>query len=292
MSDLARTIDVVSESGDALRADALSIPEVVRLVNYAGESAIEPAAVEEVHRLLLEYEQADRGKRAEIIPVLHRRYSELASATKPVNGRTLLETERGSWFFWQISSLILLLVATGVGSDILASWMDAQPEPEEGWRTWVFATQRHILEPAAPLVWGALGASVYLGKRVYDTAQMQYFDPQRLKGWWLRVILGAVLAVVVLSIFSPESLSGGDLPLAASAVAFLVGLGVKVVYGALESTVQALSSRTNLDSLRRSPKETSALRTQLATELREATENGDSERIRVLTDLLKKAGEE
>lgn len=292
MTDLARTVEAVQDDRDTIASEALSIREVVRLVSYAGESAIQPKLVEEVHRLLLAYEHADRQKRAEIIPELHSRYSELASATKPVNGRTLLETERGSWFFWQISGLILLLVAAGVGSDILASWMGAQPEPEEGWRTWVFSVQRHILEPAAPLIWGALGACVYLGKRVYDTAQMQYFDPQRLKGWWLRVILGAVLAVVVLSIFSPESLSGGDLPLAASAVAFLVGLGVKVVYGALESTVQALSTRMNLDSLRRSPKETSALRTQLATELRKATEKGDSARAQVLTDLLKETGED
>lgn len=292
VTDTPRSTGSIPPGTPSNSDELLQIPEVARLVNYAGEAAIQPDLVEDLHRLLLSYQLADKPKRLEIAPEIHRKYALLASTTKPVNGRTLLETERGSWFFWQISLLIIVLVATAIGTEILESWMANQPEPEDGWRLLLFAFKRHILEPVSPLIWGALGASVYLAKRIYDIAQLQYFDPAQLRGWWLRVILGAVLALVVLSIFNPEALASDQLPLAASAVAFLVGLGVKVVYGALESTVEALSNRLNLDALKRAPAETADLRTQLATEIKKATDAGDPQRAQVLSDMLNQLGNE
>ncbi len=53
--------------------------------------------------------------------------------------------------------------------------------------------------------------------------------------------------------FDPSTLSADSLPLRPAAVAFLIGLGVKPVYGALEKTIETLSEKLNLESIRRVP---------------------------------------
>ena len=95
----------------------------------------------------------------------------------------------------------------------------------------------------ASLVWGALGSCVYLLKRLTDFAAGGYFDCVKFQGWKTRVLLGGVLGFVVLEVFQwsdviefSENEDSARL-VAHTAIPFLTGLMVRVVYGALEKVV-------------------------------------------------------
>ena len=74
-----------------------------------------------------------------------------------------------------------------------------------------------------------------------------------MQGWGTRVLIGGVLAAIILIIFDPSMLSANSLPLRPAAIAFLIGLGVRPVYGALEKTIDTLSEKLGLESIRTVP---------------------------------------
>jgi hypothetical protein len=166
-------------------------------------------------------------------------------------------------------SLLFLLV--GLGISMLGDWLANQPEPEEGMRLALFLVDQHVLSVLEPFVWGGLGACVYLLKTLYDFAQDRQFDKERLHGWWLRVVLGGVLALVVVRLFDLKDLGtmeGAELD--AVAVAFLVGLGIKVVYGAFERLVGFLAEKMDLGAIRRARMQSSDVQTVPAQTLRQS----------------------
>ena len=178
-------------------------------------------------------------------------YSQLTKLTYPVNGRTLLDTERvfrnlGWIFFWTFFFLIL-----AVGNKILYLWFEDLPEPEEGWPLYLLNVQRYVLDYLSPFFWGGLGSCVFLLKTLSDKAAERSFDHRQLQGWGTRIVLGAVLGAVVQYVYNPASFTTESFRLDASAVAFLTGVGVKVVYGAIEKTIDVLASKMSLDTLRR-----------------------------------------
>ena len=135
---------------------------------------------------------------------------------------------------------------------MLGDWLANQPEPEEGMLHILYLVHQHVLNILEPFVWGCLGACVFLLKSLYDIAQDRQFDKERLHGWWLRVVLGGVLALVVVRLFNLKDLGAVEgVEIDAVAIAFLVGLGVKVVYGAFERMVGLLADKMNLGALRR-----------------------------------------
>ena len=60
-----------------------------------------------------------------------------------------------------------------------------------------------------------------------------------------------MLGAIVVTIFDSSTFTEAGVNLEDSAIAFLAGLGVKVVYGAIERTVETLASKLNLDALRK-----------------------------------------
>lgn len=235
-------------------SEALVAEEVTALIRYASEQGLdkEKAILKHLSIALGAYENAAPEDRAEMAGEVLGHYASLTALTKPVNGRTLLDTNQANRTLGWLAFVSLVFLFAGLGISMLGDWLANQPEPEEGTHLTLFLFHRHVLNILEPFVWGSLGACVYLLKALYDFAQDRQYDKERLHGWWLRVVLGGVLALVVVRIFDLKAIGtveGAELD--SVAVAFLVGLGIKVVYGAFERLVGVLAEKMDLGAIRR-----------------------------------------
>lgn len=213
-------------------------------------------------------------------------YSKLCKLTYPVTGRTLIQTEQ---FFYPtvfpLHSFALLFLLLTVGSEILKAWLGDQPEPEEGWVLWILNFQRYVLDYCSPFFWGALGSVTYLLKRLSDLAEDRIFDSASSHGWTTRILLGAILGGIVQYIYDPSVFvsAGAGFKMSANALGFLTGVGVKVVYGAIEKTIETLATKMNLDAIRTTKFETASVRTFL---IKQLAKEDDPDKRRVLNDLI------
>jgi len=119
----------------------------------------------------------------------------------------------------------------------------------------------------SPAFWGGLGACVFLLKTLSDKGRENQFDSRSLQGWRTRILLGAVLGSVIVYIYDPESFLEGSLQVDANAIAFFTGVGIKVMYGAIEKTIDELAQRFNLDSVRKVKSREGVIREYLEQEL-------------------------
>ena len=99
-----------------------------------------------------------------------------------------------------------------------------------------------LLVPAA---WGALGACTALAKRVADRLSAMSFEENRMQALTARIFLGAALALVLdILVFVEGGSAAGDgesLGFGPIAGAFLAGLFVQHIYGALETLMRRVS---------------------------------------------------
>jgi hypothetical protein len=168
-------------------------------------------------------------------------YGRLMALTGEVTGRAIIDSQNcgrflhgiGIWTLVSATAAISLEVARGLTLDV-------------------------GLEPSKPLgsltlfAWGALGSCVYLMKTLSDRIEQATFDQRYLQGWRTRILLGAILGALLPRIFDLGDGSTG-LNVSAVALALLAGMGVKVVYGALENLIESLAPRLTLDVIRRAP---------------------------------------
>ena len=101
----------------------------------------------------------------------------------------------------------------------------------------------HLLMPA---LWGAIGACVYLMKRISDKLGKLAYEQSRQQGNEARILLGAVLAVVTVEIIfstQSQSMAADDANLGPMALAFVVGLSIKPIYAAFETLVEGMAQR-------------------------------------------------
>lgn len=239
------------------------IDEVTALMRYASEQGIDPdgktqsALIDAVEDYNQEFNKSEDEQNIENLKSLSSNiitlYAKLAKATSPVNGRTLLETQQSRTKLFKLGILTFAILLLAIGSEILSLWMNDQVIPEEGFVLGLAQIQLYVLGPLSPFIWGAMGACVFLMKRLYDFAAQRLFDTTRLHGWGIRVLLGSIIAGVTVYLFDLKALSGTDEALDDNAIAFLIGLGVKVIYGAYEKLVYSLSERLKFDKLRRKP---------------------------------------
>lgn len=237
--------------------------EVNALIRYASERGIDrsgeilvnlsralEAFTTNVPKVALSVTDKDKMEMSPREAVLYY-YNQLSALTQPVNGRTLIDTEKAFWnikwiIFWTFAFLVL-----AVSNKMLFLWFEDMPEPEEGSLLLLINIQRYVLDYLSAFFWGALGSCVYLLKTVSDHASERSFDHRQLQGWGPRILLGAILGAVVQYLYNPASFTTEAFKLDASAVAFFTGVGVKVVYGAIEKTIDTLASKMNLAAIRR-----------------------------------------
>jgi hypothetical protein len=288
------------------------LEEVNALIRYASENGIDspgpdPKQPDETTLVLLrraaaEYEPYYDDERmspekidAEVKVLCH--YARLAKQTKienyRINGRTLIETSFASRSLFWLFGLTFILLALAILNEIMAGWASAAQVPYTLFQQEIVFFQRHVLQHLIPFIWGGLGACMYLLMRLYNIATHRAFDRARLHGWALRVLLASVLAAVTLYLINPAALSTNGIPLEAKSIAFLVGLGVKVVYGAFEKLVDTLVEKFNLDSVRRQqqPANSGELRDFLAGALADPEISKDAKKREFLLELMRNAAE-
>ena len=132
--------------------------------------------------------------------------------------------------------------------ELLTGWSGRIDDPGKlagFWRHLYNATidLAHILVPA---FWGAIGACVFLMKRISDKLGILAYEQSRQKGVETRILLGAILAVVMVEMIFPmhsQNLAVGDVNLGPMGLAFIVGLSIKPIYAAFETLVQGLAER-------------------------------------------------
>jgi hypothetical protein len=274
----------------------ISIPEVCALVDYTIREGKDQDVA--VVGLLMEELAAHSENRRPSLETLHL-YAKLCVLTRLVNGRTLRETTTKNlvWgAFGGISAYTLLFLTLALGAEILSTFFADFPAPEKGAASYPwFLLYQYGLDPLRPLFWGGLGSCVFLLKRLSDFAADSTYTRDKIHGWNTRILLGAVLGGILQYIFVPKVQAGGGteaVQLGANAVAFLAGVGVKVVYGAIEKTVDLLADKLNLSSLRTAKANPPDIAGFLMQELARAdpTDPAQAQRIKLLREMIDTAG--
>ena len=216
-------------------------------------------------------------------------YAELNLLTpENITGKTLCDSHkvdqvtqpllRVTWRM--IFPLILLNV-------FLDGWFQDMIEPEEGFWFYLIAFQRYVLNYLNPFLWGAMGSCVYLLKIYSDLAENNLFNEDKLQGWGTRVTLGAILGGVVQFIYDSSVFTNTGMNLDANAIGFLTGIGVKVVYGSLEKTIESFSSLMNLDSIKKDSGSRKEIRRYLNEKLSALGESAeDQQKRKVIQEIL------
>jgi len=230
----------------------IEISEVTALMRYATEQGIDPDNIlSKLNIAVCQYKQNPDTPDAAVLGEIMTLYGKLAAATDHVTGRTLIDTEKaeGNLRIKFIVTLVLLSIA--VSNEIAAKIFADMSDEFSGWMLYVVDFRTYVLEYLSPLLWGAVGACVYLLKYLYDIAAARKFDLRMQHGWYLRVLLGATMAGVVFYLFNLTGAVEKGNEVSGKAVAFLVGVGVKVVYGGFERLIVLISDKLDLSMVRR-----------------------------------------
>jgi hypothetical protein len=235
--------------------DAVTLGEVNALIHYASERGLDAEG-----RILVPLYEAgcrfqaaeDPQTRLDAGKEMLRHYSALAGITfkDHVNGRTLYEARRVGRYMSKIVVLGLVSLFLGVFVETLPLLADTLAASDAPFAQALFALNAtNTLMYLNPFLWGAVGSCVFLMKRMSDLAAAGSFDSRRLQGHGARIFLGAAFAGIVVNGFG---LHGGPgvagapsemINLTSAGVAFLCGLGVKVIYGAFERIVESVHQR-------------------------------------------------
>jgi hypothetical protein len=166
-------------------------------------------------------------------------YSRLTGQTGEATGRSVFDSQNCDRFLYGVGTWTV-----GFGLVAIAA--------QSAWVLSQLATWKDVVGNIALFSWGALGAGVFLMKSLSDKVADHTFDSRLLQGYRTRILLGGLLGAIIPFVFKLGP-GAGEVNAAPAVVAFLSGLSVKVVYGALENTIDALAQRFNLGSLRKAP---------------------------------------
>lgn len=241
---------------------ALTVDEVQALLLYVANYGIEGvdcSLAKSLYIALNNYleKKADPQAKAEELTNLSAEvfsaYCAIARSTYKagrVNGRTVRDSTRPlrslGWVLTTTIGFFLLVLVTQFYGPILDSLENNYFEDPSLTRTLLEVIGNQIIPYIEPFFWGGLGACIFLLKSYNDKMAGMALDTTRLPGYSARIALGAILAVVVVNVFYsplPSAQSGGAIVVTKDAVAFLVGLGVRVIYGAFEKLVDTLSNQ-------------------------------------------------
>jgi len=211
-------------------------------------------------------------------------YAKLCLLTKPITGRSLRSTSELEDHLASIARMAVVFLFIAIANESLNV---AHADATSGI---LFALHSYLLNPVAPFVWGALGSCVFLLKRLSDLAAAGAFDRYKLQGWKTRIVLGAILGGIMQFIYDPNSFASSGINLDANAVAFITGVGVRVVYGAIEKTIALLAEKLNLKSLSQQH-EGSPVVSWLNEQLAKTDADKEAEKRKLLMELLDEANQ-
>jgi hypothetical protein len=289
--------------------EPINLSEVNALIRYASENGIDPpgpdpkkpeeTTLKLLNNAALRYRQSKTNLSGNAPPadeeniesVIIYHYARLTQHTRVdghiIHGRTLIDTRNSGRSLFMLVVTTLVLTVLAITNEIFTSW--AADSTISVNATVHFLTE-HILKHLMPFVWGALGGCIYLSMRLYNIARHRAFDRNKYHGWMLRVLLASIIGAVTFYIIEPTKLGPNGVPIEAKTLAFLAGLGVKVVYGAFEKLVDTLVEKFNLGSLRRAPTDKARLLEQYAQQLTDPKVADNSKKRDAILDLIKDLG--
>lgn len=214
-------------------------------------------------------------------------YARLSQLTAPVNGRTLMETEeKFKRAVFPLHVWTLLILAIVILNEVLKLWFADMEQPEEGALLHLIEWRGYILDVCSPFLWGALGSCIWLLKRLSDIAEGRCFDRAISRGWTTRILLGGVLGGIIQYLYDPQVFVTGTFKLGASALGFLTGVGVKVVYGAIEKSIEILTQKLNLDQKKENKDSAAVVRDFLTSQLGKVDMDKEPDKHGLLLGLL------
>lgn len=260
--------------------------EVAALIKYASEHGVDQdELVSTLFRQLRMYEQArdneDAVAREEATEGMLSTYTRLTKALGGINGRNLVQGRNLVWEtkVFMLTTFTIFIVC--IFTLALGDWVQNEPISDDFFLSDMAV---HYLKFFTPFFWGALGACVYILKKITDAAADNRFDLDKFQGWLTRASLGAVLGGIITFIVDESSF--GEITLNTTALAFLAGLGTKVVYGGLQRLIQIIGEKMNLESLKEPPHARDAVTGFLAKEITKTDPDNEKEKYTVLTSLL------
>jgi hypothetical protein len=289
-----------SASGGPCPVVPVMICEVKALLKYAADRGLDAEGKirSPLYAAVLEYDVLSDPDRVAATPVPQPRtrdelsitilqfYTELAQLTSPVNGHTLLEARQFTVAVRPLYIWTFVILFGVVAGEVLRTWLADVVEPEDGWLLYFFDFRRYVLDTCSPFLWGALGSCVWILKRLSDCAEQHTFDRVVSHGWITRILLGAILGGIVQYLYDPSVFVSNGFKLGASALGFLTGVGVKVVYGAIEKTIEVLANALNLNAKKDEQAKATAVRTFLSEAVAKADPVTESEKRRILLALI------
>ena len=267
------------------KASNLNKEEIKKLLNFAANNSVSLS----IDDLRILYNFVD-GTSEFCISDVHQSYSKLCQKTSPVTGHTIISSLGVKRNVWPVLSLALLFFVLVLANELMAIMFDDGDIAEGTFASSMMFFQIYFLDQLSPVLWGGLGSCVYLMKFYADLAKDKLFDLDKAGGWGTRVVLGSILGGIIQYIYSPELLTSSGID--NHALAFLVGLSVKVVYGALEKTIEAIADKMNLDSTHSNKKNKKSFR-EMAIKMAANKDLSDEDRYLILQvlDIDKKSGD-
>jgi hypothetical protein len=266
--------------------------EVAALVKFASEQGIDTDdhLLARLFRALREYERdpqsmstvsLDAQSMMSNAELVLRDYAALTKLTDGVNGRNLLHGRHLIAETRPFLVITVLVFIGSIGSLAYGAWVAEETAADDPLMPPVLA---HAIQYYAPFAWGALGSCVYILKRIADEAAANQFDPDKFQGWLTTALLGAILGGTITYVIDPAAF--GTTSLSLTAIAFLAGLGTKVVYGGLERMIVLLSEKMNLAAIRKAPSKGDSIAEFLAREITQTDPDTEGEKYAVLVKLL------
>lgn len=295
----------------------IDLKEVMALIRYAAENGIDTPGPDAqkpsettitllndaVNRYrILSAQPSDKENEqqlADVTSTILYHYTRLVQSTKvnghQVNGRTLIDTQNASRSLFLLFFTTIALAILAVVNEMLVSWTSDQAFHSiaaDGTPSLAYFLKEHIFHELTPFIWGALGGCIYLSMNLYDIASNRAFDRSRFHGWVLRVLLASIIGAVTFYIISPDHLTSDGVPIETKTLAFLAGLGVKVVYGAFEKLIDTIVEKFNLDALRRAPSDKAKVREYFALQLSDPKVANDPQKREAIVNMMKELGVE
>ena len=215
-------------------------------------------------------------------------YAKLCELTGKVSGKMCIDGREfhRTTFNLKACTIAFTVVALFLaGLDSLVLDIDP-PDPMNFMSLWAIHT--YFLNIVEPFVWGGLGACVYLIKLVSDLKSAHIFDKDQYPGWQSRILLGAVLGGGFAYLFDPTQLVDGDF--APNAIAFVAGMMIKVIYGALEKFADSIAEKFDIGNIRSGSRRSDAINDFLARALSDINQEDDKAMYDAIVELLKRRG--
>tara|TARA_R110002167_G_scaffold41679_1_gene127295 strand:+ start:304 stop:1173 length:870 start_codon:yes stop_codon:yes gene_type:complete len=276
---------------DVEKLNVVDATEVSALLTYVSNKGLDvstdilgPLYAHIAHHDLLENKHESKAQLSAIDGALnvHQAYAKLTKLSYPVTGKTILHSRHYRESVNGIKRCALIFLAIALITSVLGLYLERTSVVDNIFCLFILNLHTYVLSPLSPIFWGGLGSCIFLLKRFSDIAADRTFDSDFIGGWQTRVLLGAILGGVIQFVFDPGFII--DSGVNENALAFLVGVSVKVFYGALEKLIDAIAEKLNLNAIRRNKAEQNSFSESLVKRI--AARNLTEEQRQALLALL------